>query len=781
MGLISKSKKKESLPLLPLRNLVIFPNQVVPVLIERPYSRAALIKASQGERRLIVCMQRDPNAVDFDEKSLYTVGTEVRIIQSLRLPHGKYRAQLEGVGRVKIHGVSVKDDVLHAQIERMTDTSMPLDEGTSMVRTLHESFSKLVHLNPKIPVDVLGAMSSEQPPDEYVDALISKLKIDIAQHQKFLEMTSIEDRLSSALMIVAKEVEFLNIEQRIQSRIRDQIDQNQKEYYLNEKITAIQKELGDGDKDLELSEWKLRLEEERFPSEVQNRIEREIKRLSRMSEMSAEGTVLRSYLDWVFSVPWMNHAPSLTNLKHARSILDGHHYGLKEVKERILEQLAIQQLNPYGRMPILCLVGPPGVGKTSLAKSIAEATGRPYIRQAMGGIRDESEIRGHRRTYIGAMPGKLIQSLRRAEHMNLLLCLDEIDKMSMDRHHGDPASALLEALDPEQNHSFRDHYLDLDVDLSQVLFVCTANDMKGIPAPLLDRLEVIQLSSYTEKEKLNIAHKYLIPKSLESCGLHKDEVQINKGAVRYIIRCHTREAGVRELERVITSVFRKIGRRKVETGLNSKLYIHEENIELLLEAPKYIPRSQEKTARVGRVCGLGVSSWGGSVLDIEAMTVSGKGNILMTGRLGETLQESVKAGISYLRYQSESLDVPSDLFQTNDFHIHYPGRSAHADGPSAGVAMCMAILSSLSNKAMPADIGITGEISIHGNIHAVGGIKEKILAAHREGLTAVCIPSENTSDLHRIDDAVKSELTIHLVKTVAEVISILFAEQKIEE
>ena len=770
-------RKKNTLPLLPLRNLVVFPGQIIPLLIERPYSKAALLTASQGNRRMVVCMQRNPNGVDFSEDDLHTVGTEVRIIQSLLLPHGKYRAQLEGVRRLSFKSITENDGVLLAEGKTLEPHEDESVDFLPLKRSLHDSFSKLVHLHPKLSSELLGAIDLELPASLYADRVVSSLKLEPKKQQFFLELDRVQARLEQALVLVSKELEVLDVEQQIAQRVRQQMDKNQKEYYLNEKLTAIQKELGQSEPDPEILAIQERLAADEFPTEVAQRLERELRRLSKMSELSAESGVIRSYLDWVVNTPWSLQAVLQDNIARTRQVLDGHHFGLKKVKVRILEQLAVQQLNPYGTASVICLVGPPGVGKTSFAKSIAEATGRPYIRQAMGGVKDESEIRGHRRTYIGAMPGKIIQSLRRSGHMNMLLCLDEIDKISSDRHHGDPAAALLEVLDPEQNHAFRDHYLDLDVDLSQILFICTANDKSAIPEALRDRLELIELPSYSEQEKIMIARQYLLPRAYVTVGLDESDVTITKSAVERIIRFHTKEAGVRQLNRLLLACLRKVALRKVESGPVAPVFVRSKNVDLLLGPPQFGKRLNVNEMRIGRVMGLGVNSSGGSVLDIEVSILNGTGQVSLTGRLGDTLKESVHAGLTCLRRQLK-VDLDSRWLSEHDVHVHYPGPAAHADGPSAGLVMFLALWSSHHGISTPDDIAVTGEVSIHGWVYAVGGIREKILAAHREGLKRVIIPYQNKPQLDEIESTVLQELEVICIRSVQEALGIFYPNQK---
>ena len=768
-------EKKKEIPLLPLRDVILFPSQVLPLLIGRSKSRAALLSAFAGDKTIILVMQTKGDMAEPSPEDVYSVGVESKIIQLLRMPDDNYKVLIEGQKRVFIEKINSDGEYWKVQVSPFTEKPFDDEEGQPLIRAIHERFSDLVKLNSKIPAEMVPSIQSIQEGPRLADALIPYLPMKPPERQKFIEEEEPLARLKQILEFIQAEIDMLEIDKQIKKRVKDQMEKNQREYYLNEKMQAIQKELGDKtDGSNEWTDYMHRLQQADLSPEAEERVKRELRRLKKMSPMSAEATVCRSYIDWILSLPWNESISENNDLTKARNILEAEHYGLQEVKERILEHLAVQQLNANGRHPILCLVGPPGVGKTSLAQSISNATGRPYVRQALGGVRDESEIRGHRRTYIGSMPGKLIQSMRRAGKRNPIFLLDEVDKMASDFHHGDPAAALLEALDPEQNDTFRDHYLDLDFDLSKVLFICTANDLRGISGPLQDRLEIIQLNSYTELEKLAIAKKYLIPKQVALCGLQPEQVHFSQNSVTRIVREYTREAGVRNLEREISKACRKVARQQVESGEDLKVWISADNLPQLLGSPKFQDKNKDLESKVGVVNGLAVTPWGGEVLEIEVAITPGKGELLLTGRLGDWLKESARAALTFVRSRASELGLEENFHKEIDIHIHYPGNGLKTDGPSAGMAMAFALISALTKRPFPGNIAMTGEISLRGRILPIGGVKEKMLAAHRRKMTIALLPKANENAIDDLPEIVTSELDIRTVSHIDQAMEIVF-------
>ena len=776
MGLFQKPKGEGTdhggaLPVLPLRDLVVFPTMVVPLIVGRPGSRAALEAAQAGDKRIFLAAQRSGRTAEPTPSDIYDVGTVARVIQLLRLPDDNLKVLVEGVERARVDTWRDRGDHLTAELRPLT--AEPVEtvvEEEALMRSVRTAFEQYVKLNKGIPPEMLLRVASIEDPSTLSDTLVGQLSYKVEDRQELLETANPMARLDRILRTIESEIEILQVERKIKSRVKKQMEKSQKEYYLNEQMQAIQKELGEKDEfKAELADLERRILEKNLSEEAVERLTRELRKLKMMSPMSAEATVVRNYVDWVLSLPWFSFTDESLDIEAAAQILDEDHYGLDKVKERILEHLAVAQLVDRQQGPILCLVGPPGVGKTSLARSVARATNRNFVRQALGGVRDEAEIRGHRRTYIGALPGKVIQSLRKADSSNPVFLLDEIDKMSTD-FRGDPSAALLEVLDPEQNETFVDHYLDLDYDLSQVMFLCTANNLQGIPDPLRDRLEIIELPGYTEEEKLSIARRYLIPKQVGRNGLKPEQILLTRQAVQRIVREYTRESGVRNLEREIAKVCRKVAKRVVWKGADIRVRVTSENIHKLLGVPPFTEPNLEESDHVGLVQGLAVSNAGGVVLNIEVASVPGNGRLILTGRLGDTLRESAQAGLSYIRSRAESLGLKPGFHTASDIHVHYPGRSANADGPSAGIAMVTAMTSALTGLAVRRDIAMTGEVSLRGRVLPVGGIKEKTLAAHRKGIRHLLLPALNEKDLDDIPPAVRAALDIELVRHMDEVL-----------
>ena len=766
----SNSEQAKTLPLLPLRDLVVFPHMVVPLIVGRPKSRAALSAAFKGSKELFLVAQRTGRTSDPGPEDLYEVGCVATIIQLLRLPDDNLKVLVEGKGRARID--QFVDGAGFLQVE-LSSTDEPVEdpsEAAALIRSVREGFEQYVKLNKGIPPEMLLTVSSIDDPAKLADTLVAHLQFKLEDRQELLEIGAPTARLEKILSFIQGEIEILEVEKKIKSRVKKQMERSQKEYYLNEQMQAIQKELGEKDEfRSELSELERKMRAKDLSHEAIEKVSKEIRKLKMMNPMSAEATVVRNYIDWVLSLPWGEYDEESLDIESAAGVLDADHYGLQKVKERILEHLAVTTLVEQMRGPILCLVGPPGVGKTSLARSIARATDRGFVRQALGGVRDEAEIRGHRRTYIGALPGKIIQCIKKSGSSNPVFLLDEIDKMSTD-FRGDPSAALLEVLDPEQNTTFVDHYLGLDYDLSKVMFICTANSLRGIPEPLKDRLEIIQLSSYTEREKLAIARRYLIPKQMEAHGITEDNLLLTRQAVERVVREYTREAGVRNLERELAKVCRKVAKRVVWKGTDTHINVTSENVHKLLGIPKFSHGEVEEHDHIGLVKGLAVTGYGGELLDIEVAVVPGKGKLILTGLLGDWLKESATAAFSYIRARAGSLGLEDDFYEKVDLHIHYPGKSTRADGPSAGLAMATAMVSALTSRPVSKDLAMTGEITLRGRALQIGGLKEKVLAAHRGGVTTVLIPASNVKDLPDVPQTVREQLTIISVKHMDEVL-----------
>ncbi|MFK0346487.1 endopeptidase La [Pseudomonas asiatica] len=758
------------LPLLPLRDVVVYPHMVIPLFVGREKSIEALEAAMTGEKQILLLAQKNPADDDPGEDALYRVGTVATVLQLLKLPDGTVKVLVEGEQRGAVERFSEVEGHIRAEVSLIDEVDAAERESEVFVRTLLSQFEQYVQLGKKVPAEVLSSLNSIEEPGRLVDTMAAHMALKIEQKQEILEIVDLPTRVEHVLALLDAEIDLLQVEKRIRGRVKKQMERSQREYYLNEQMKAIQKELGDGDEGHnEVEELKKRIEAAGLPKDALAKAQAELNKLKQMSPMSAEATVVRSYLDWLVQVPWKAQSKVRLDLAKAEEILDADHYGLEEVKERILEYLAVQKRVKKIRGPVLCLVGPPGVGKTSLAESIAAATNRKFVRMALGGVRDEAEIRGHRRTYIGSMPGRLIQKMTKVGVRNPLFLLDEIDKMGSDMR-GDPASALLEVLDPEQNHNFNDHYLEVDYDLSDVMFLCTSNSM-NIPPALLDRMEVIRLPGYTEDEKINIAVKYLVPKQVKANGLKKDELEVDVSAIRDVIRFYTREAGVRGLERQIAKVCRKVV--KEHTGQKQvKVKVASEQLEHLLGVRKFRYGLAEQQDQIGQVTGLAWTQVGGELLTIEAVVIPGKGQLIKTGSLGDVMVESITAAQTVVRSRARSLGIAADFHEKHDVHIHMPEGATPKDGPSAGIGMCTALVSALTQIPVRADVAMTGEITLRGQVLAIGGLKEKLLAAHRGGIKTVIIPEENVRDLKEIPENIKQDLQIKPVKWIDEVLQI---------
>ncbi|HDR1828221.1 TPA: endopeptidase La [Pasteurella multocida] len=766
----AKKTQQQSIPVLPLRDVVVFPYMVMPLFVGRPKSIRSLDEAMETGKQLLLVSQKQADLEEPTVDDVYRVGTVANIIQLLKLPDGTVKVLVEGQQRATIEQLDDNGEYFSAQI-RLIETEFGDDKELEVVKkaTLAE-FEKYAKLNKKVQPDVHVALERIEEFDRLSDTLAAHMPVAVKHKQKVLEIANVVARFEYLLGLMESETDLLQIEKRIRGRVKEQMEKTQRDYYLNEQIKAIQKELGEGDSADEIEQLRQKIEEAKMPAEAKSKAEAELQKLKMMSPMSAEATVVRSYIDWMIQVPWHKRTKVKKDLIKAQQVLDADHYGLERVKERILEYLAVQTRLNQIKGPILCLVGPPGVGKTSLGQSIAQATGRKYVRMALGGVRDEAEIRGHRKTYIGALPGKLIQKMAKVGVKNPLFLLDEIDKMSSDMR-GDPASALLEVLDPEQNTSFNDHYLEVDYDLSDVMFVATSNSMR-IPAPLLDRMEVIRLSGYTEDEKLNIATRHLIAKQMARNGLKAGELTIEDSAILDIIRYYTREAGVRSLEREISKICRKAVKNLLLDKKVKSLKVNAANLHDYLGVKRFEFGRADTQNRVGEVTGLAWTEVGGDLLTIETASVLGKGKLTYTGSLGDVMKESIQAAMTVVRARAEKLGIASDFHEKRDIHIHVPEGATPKDGPSAGIAMCTALVSCLTGNPVKADVAMTGEITLRGKVLPIGGLKEKLLAAHRGGIKTVIIPKENVKDLEEIPDNAKSNLTIHAVETIDEVLTI---------
>ncbi|MEY4977159.1 MAG: hypothetical protein RIQ97_2354 [Pseudomonadota bacterium] len=772
------------LPLLPLRDVVVFPHMVIPLFVGRPRSIKALESAMSSDRRIMLAAQKTAAKDEPEAADMFGVGCVSTILQMLKLPDGTVKVLVEGQQRAVLD--RVQDEGAHfiatvrpitPQAERPQQDEKAASEIEALRRAVMQQFDQYVKLNKKIPPEILTSISSIDDAGRLADTIAAHLPLKLENKQQVLDLAPVHERLENLYAQLEREVDILNVDKRIRSRVKRQMEKNQRDFYLNEQVKAIQKELGEGEEGADIEEIEKKIKLAKMPKDARKKAEAELKKLKLMSPMSAEATVVRNYIDALVSLPWSKKTKILHDLGHAEGVLNEDHFGLEKVKDRILEYLAVQQRVDKVKAPILCLVGPPGVGKTSLGQSIAKATGRKYVRMALGGMRDEAEIRGHRRTYIGAMPGKVLQSLGKVGTRNPLFLLDEIDKLGMD-FRGDPSSALLEVLDPEQNHTFADHYIEVDFDLSDVMFVATSNSM-NIPPALLDRMEVIRLSGYTEDEKTSIALRYLLPKQMENNGIKPDELQVHEDAVRDIVRYYTREAGVRSLERELSKICRKVVKGLLLKKMTPQVQVTAENLSDFLGVRKYSFGRAEQKDQVGQVVGLAWTEVGGDLLTIEAALMPGKGAITRTGSLGDVMKESVEAARTVVRSRARALGIADAVFEKKDLHIHVPDGATPKDGPSAGIAMTTAMVSAMTGIAVRADVAMTGEITLRGEVTAIGGLKEKLLAALRGGIRTALIPEENVKDLQEIPDNVKSGLEIIPVRWIDQVLDVALVSKPV--
>ena len=769
----------EMLPVLPLRDMVVYPHGVHPLFVGTESSIRALEAAMADSKKIFLVAKRDSDKTDLGAEDLYSLGTVATILQLLKLPDGTVKVLVEGGQRAEVSHLEFDEEYIRVAVDPCAEETMEGREAEALVRTLLSQFEQFAQNSKKIPQEVLASLSGIDDPSRLMDTVAAQMSLDLEDRQQILETLDLNARMELLLSLMDAEIDVQEMEKRIRGRVKKQMERSQRDYYLNEQMKAIQKEMGD-DSQSEVDELQQRIDDLGMPVEAKEKAQAELNKLKNMAPMSAEATVVRSFIDWMVNIPWSKKSRVRKDLAAAQQILDEDHYGLEEVKDRIIEYLAVQNRVKRSKGPVLCLVGPPGVGKTSLGESIARATNRKFVRMALGGVRDEAEIRGHRRTYIGSMPGKVMQKMSKTAVVNPLFLLDEIDKMGMDMR-GDPASALLEVLDPEQNNSFNDHYLEVDYDLSNVFFICTSNSM-NIPAPLLDRMEVIRLPGYTEDEKLNIARRYLVPKQVKNNGLKDGELEITDDALLALIRYYTKEAGVRGLEREIAKLARKVVKKQAlavakTTGRKAKkaaakVVLKAQDLEEFSGVAKFTYGLAEEENKVGIVTGLAWTQVGGELLNIEAVAMPGKGQQIKTGSLGDVMQESIQAALTVVRSRSESLGIGNDFFEKSDLHIHVPEGATPKDGPSAGIGMCTAMISVITGIPVKAEVAMTGEINLRGQVLPIGGLKEKLLAAHRGGVKQVVIPAENEKDLKEIPDNVKSKLQIHPVKWIEEVLQI---------
>lgn len=776
---INEQEKTVVIPLLPLRDVVVFPHMIVPLFVGREKSIAALESAMKYEKGIFMVAQKSAKKDDPAAEDIYNVGTIGIIIQLLRLPDGTVKVLVEGKTRGTIKEYLQNEDFFLVKVNEIDDIDDHNDvKKQALMRSIKESFELYLKLSKKIHVEMMGTIAAIDNASKLADVVVTHLNVKLEDKQKIMEIFDITERLEAIYSMMLSEIEILQVEEKIKRRVKKQMEKTQKDYYLNEQMRAIQKEMGEKDDFRnEIIELEKRLKQKKMSEEATKKVRQEIKKLQMMAPMSAEATVVRNYIDWLLDMPWSEKTENKYSLKESEAILEDDHYGLKKVKERIIEYLAVQSLVKKNKGPILCLVGPPGVGKTSIAKSVARATNRKFVRISLGGVRDEAEIRGHRRTYIGAMPGKIVQSLKKAGSNNPVFCLDEVDKLTSD-FRGDPSSALLEVLDPEQNFAFNDNYLDIDYDLSDIMFITTANVLQTIPAPLQDRMEVIRIAGYTEQEKLQIARKFLVTKEMEANGLQESNVEFTKGAILRIIRQYTREAGVRNLEREIASVCRKIAKELVNNGSKKKIIIAAQSIPKYLGVPKFRHGETEGKNEIGLTVGLAWTEVGGELLSIESSIMEGTGKMVMTGKLGDVMQESVQAALTYIRARAEKFGLPKNFYKKIDIHVHVPEGAIPKDGPSAGIAMATSIASALMKKKVRADLAMTGEITLRGRVLPIGGLKEKILAAHRGNIKTVIIPKDNEKDVAEVPQNVQKALEIIFVEHIDEVLEIALVKDE---
>jgi len=769
-------------PLLPLRDIIVFPHMVVPLFVGRQKSIRALEEAMNKQKQILLAAQREAKTNDPAEEDIYRVGTLGVVVQLLRLPDGTVKVLVEGKRRARILGFLDESEYFLVTAEEIEEGCEKSTEVEALIRSVNSTFENYVKLNKKIPPEMIMSVASIDDPARLADTIVAHLGVKLEDKQGLLETTNPAERLEKVLGYMRSEIEILEVEKRIRTRVKKQMEKTQKEYYLNEQMRAIQKELGEKDEfKNEIQELEDKIKQKKLSPEAKDKVEKELKKLKMMSPMSAEATVVRNYIDWILSLPWNEYTEDKLDIGEAEKVLEEDHYGLEKVKERILEYLAVQSLvGQTNKGPILCLVGPPGVGKTSLGRSIARATGRKFVRISLGGVRDEAEIRGHRRTYIGALPGKIIQSMKKAGSCNPVFLLDEVDKMSMD-FRGDPSSALLEVLDPEQNATFNDHYLDVDYDLSKVMFITTANTLDRIPRPLLDRMEVIRIAGYTDMEKLNIAKRYLIAKQREANGLSAENIDISDNALLSIVRHYAKEAGVRNLEREVATICRKAAVDVLKSDRDVRVTVTGKNLPKFLGPPRYRFGKAEGEHRIGLATGLAWTELGGELLTTEVTVMPGKGKLIITGRLGDVMQESAQAAMSYVRSRAEELGLERDFYQRIDIHIHVPEGATPKDGPSAGITMATALASALTRIPVRSDLAMTGEVTLRGRVLPIGGLKEKVLAAHRGGIKHVLIPSENEKDIRDIAPAVLRAISIEMVDHMDEVLRKALVLAKPEE
>lgn len=766
-----KQVDRQEMPVLALRDVVVYPHMVIPLFVGREKSIRCLEAAMDKDKQIFLVAQKDAGVDEPESDDIYEVGTIATILQLLKLPDGTVKVLVEGNVRGTIENFVQTDEFFIAEVATQTDIDVSESEQEVLIRSAISQFEGYVKLNKKIPPEVLTSLNGIEDAARLADTMAAHMPLKLSEKQKVLKMNGVNERLEYLMALMESEIDLLQVEKKIRTRVKKQMEKSQREYYLNEQMKAIQKELGELDEAPdEFEALGKKIEQAKMPEEAKAKATAELNKLKMMSPMSAEATVVRSYIDWLANVPWTKRSVVKKDLAKADDILDADHYGLEKVKERIIEYLAVQQRVKKLKGPILCLVGPPGVGKTSLGQSIAKATGRKYVRMALGGVRDEAEIRGHRRTYIGSMPGKLIQKMAKVGVKNPLFLLDEIDKMSSDMR-GDPSSALLEVLDPEQNSSFSDHYLEVDYDLSDVMFVATSNSM-NIPGPLLDRMEVIRLSGYTEDEKLNIAVRHLIEKQMSRNGLKSGELTIDESAIVGIIRYYTREAGVRSLEREVSKICRKAVKNILLDKSIKQVVVNQDNLHEFLGVQRFDYGKADKNNQIGQVTGLAWTQVGGDLLTIETTSVVGKGKTTFTGSLGDVMQESIQTAMTVVRSRAEKLRINNDFYEKRDIHVHVPEGATPKDGPSAGIAMCTALVSTLTGNPVKCDVAMTGEITLRGEVLAIGGLKEKLLAAHRGGIKTVVIPKDNERDLEEIPDNVKGDLSIHPVQWIDEVLEL---------